>query len=497
MRRAAIAAAIPLLLSCAPAGRSGSAGRDLSEGVDPSRDRYLAETFLDIPSSGPALEAGAGCHVYTDDNRETREAFMRVRARGIRGAGRLRVTGNSSREAFHLTAAPMRRLRIDLGDLVPDLGIGLISSGRRFAYPFSSRHPLYRPKGIRGWTGFYGSFIRGAAIRAAAGPVILTMVSGRPASHGKDGVDYRDGRDVSGLRIDAGTGGIRAGVTVIDAGSRSGDRISGVDLTIRSRGRICMLEAAAAPSGSVSAAWGLTIDGRRIDCGIIGWSVPAGSDGFLASFPGLSTASGRSRSGASIALRGRFPGRTHVSAWGELRRNSDGEDRALDRALRFEVGIRWKRGTARCSWSSRARESEALVPFPPGGDIDTDASERLALSVSCRPASFLSLVMELKRPESDGGKGLMCATRASLAIRRLHTRLSVSAAVYRSYRGNARFSLYEPSGGGKFPWKTFYGNGSRLTLGLDAGSGGIKASLWLLWRPEGISESAMRLVVAI
>ena len=498
MRRSVLAAAIPLVLSCATAGRPGSVGRELSEGVDPSRDRYLAETFLDIPLSGPALEAGGGCHVYTDDNRETRDAFVRVRARSIRGAVRMRITGDRSREAFHLAAAPMSRLRIDLGDLVPDLGIGLISSGRRFAYPFSSRHPLYRSRGIRGWTGFYGSFIRGAAIRAAAGPVRLTLVSGRPASHGKDGVEYRDGRDVSGLRIDAGAGGTRVGVTVIDAGSRSGDRISGVDLTITSRGRICMLEVAAAPSGSVSVAWGLTIDGRRIDCGIIGWSVPAGSDGFLASFPGLSAASGRSRSGTSIALRGRFPWRTHVSAWGELRRSSDGEEIDLDRALRLEAGIRWKRGRARCSWSSRARESEGLIPFPPRGDIDTDASQRLALSVSCRFATFLSLVMELKRPVSDRGEGFLCATRASLALRRLHTRLSVSAAVYRSYRGNARFSLYEPSGGGKFPWNTLYGSGNRLTLGLDAGSGGIKASLWLLWRPdEGISEAAMRLVVAI
>ena len=84
-----------------------------------------------------------------------------------------------------------------------------------------------------------------------------------------------------------------------------------------------------------------------------------------------------------------------------------------------------------------------------------------------------------------------------MEFRRLHTRLSVSAAVYRSYCGNARFSLYEPSGGGKFPWKMLYGSGNRLTLGLDTGLGGIKASLWLLWRPEGISEAAMRLIVAI
>ena len=497
MRRSVIAAAIPLVLSCATAGRPGSAGRDLSEGGDPSRDRYLAETFLDIPSSGPALEAGAGYDVNAQKNRETRDAFVRVQIRGIRGAGRLRVTGETSREAFHIVAAPVRHMRIDLGDLVPDLGIGLISSCRRFTYPFSSRHPLYRSRGIRGWTGFYGSFIRGAAIRVAAGPVRLMLVSGRPARHGSDGVDFLDSRDVSGLRLDTGGSGIRVGVTVIDAGSRTGDRISGVDLTIASRGRICMLEAAADPSGNISAAWGLTIDSRSIDCGIIGWSVPAGTDGFLASFPGLSAASGRLRSGASIALRGKFSGRTHVSAWGELRRSSDGEDRALDRALRFEAGIRWKRGKARCSWSSRTRESETLVPFPPGEDIDTDASQGLALSVSCRPASSLALVMELKRPSGDAGEGFLYASRGSMAFRRLHTRLSVSVAGYRSYRGNARFSLYEPSGGGKFPWKMLYGSGNRLTLGLDTGFGGIKASLWLLWRQDGFSEAAMRLILAI
>lgn len=497
MRRAVIPAAISFMLSCAPARGPLTTGQDLSEGVDPSRDRYLTETFLDIRSSGPALEAGAGCNLSDAGRAETRDAWVRIRSRSICGAGRLRIRGETSREAFHLAAVPMGRVRIDLGDLVPDFGIGLISSGRRFTYPFSSRHPFYRPGGIRGWTGFYGSFIRGASIRAAAGPVRLTLVTGRAARHGAGGVDYLDRRDVSGIRLDTVFGGIRTGVTAMDAGSRKGDRISGFDLTVASGSRTYMLEAAAVPSGSVSAAWGLTIDGRDIDCGMIGWSVPAGSDGFLASFPGLSAASGRSRSGASITFRGRFPRRTHVSAWGELRRSSDGGDRTIGRALRCETGIRWKRGAARCSWSSRTKESEALVPFPPGRDVDTDVSGGLALSFKWRPACFLALVMEIKRPCGDSGEGLLYASRASFAIRRLHSRLSVTAAAYRSHRGRARFSLYEPSGGGKYPWKTLYGNGNRLTLGIDTGMGGMKASLYLLWTQEGVMETAMRLSVAI
>ncbi len=497
MRRVWMTAAIPLMLSCAHGGGPGRVGRDLSEGTDPSRDRYLTETFLDRKPSGPLFEAGAGYESNNTGKAETRDAWVRIRAQGISGAGRLRIRGKTVREAFHLAAAPARYLRIDLGDLVPDLGIGLISSCRRFTYPFSARHPLYRPVGLRGWTGFYGSFIRGASIRAAAGPVILTLVGGRPARHGAEEVEYLERKGVSGIRIAAHSGTIRAGLTTIDAGSRAGGRITGVDLTFVSGGRRCMLEAAAARSGNISTVWGLTVDGRVLDYGMILWEVPAGADGYLASFPGLSSAAGRSRSGASITLRCRFPRKTHLSAWGELRRSCDGGKRTLDRALRLETGIRWKRGAVRCAWTSRTRESEALVPFPPGGGVDKGFSGGFTLSLSCRPSKILAVVFELKRPGGDGGEGTLGAARTSLAIRRLHSRLKVTAASYRSDRGRAAFALYEPSGGGKYPWKTLYGSGKRLTFGLETEAGLIKASLWLLWTSEGGRKAALSLSAAI
>jgi hypothetical protein len=497
MMRAALLAAIPLMLSCAGASGPRDQGVVLSEGDDPSRDRYLTETFLDEVSSGFALEAGVGSELDLSGGRERRDAWVRIGARGISGAGRVRSTGDSFREAFHLAVVPTGRLRIDLGDFVPDLGIGLISSGRRFAYPFSSRHPLYRPKGIKGWTGFYGSFIRGGAIHAAAGPVRVTLLSGRPASHGSSGVEYSSGGDISGIRFEAGGDAIIGGLTAMDSGSREGERIAGLDFTFSSSGRRYMLETATSSSGNISAAWGMTIDGKDIDCGIIGWSVPAGSDGFLASLPGLSEASGRSRSGASIVLKGKLPRRMHISTWGEVRRSSDGRDRELDRALRFEAGIRWKRSAARCAWSSRVKESEDLVPFPPGQELGRDITSGLALSFSCRPTASLALVIELKRPGGESCEGLMCASRASLAFRSLHSRLSISVAAYSSRSGNPRFSLYEPSGGGKYPWKTLYGSGKRIALGLDTEISVIRTSLFFLWTPEGAAEAALRLSAAI
>lgn len=497
MKRAAVSAVAAFVLSCGPAGGPRNAGRYIPEGIDPSRDRYLAETFLDAPSSGSTLEAGSGLELDGSGDTGRRDAWVRFRARGIRGAGRLRVTGDISREAFHLAAVPAGRLRIDLGDLVPDLGIGLISSGRRFAWPFSSNHPLYRPRGIRGWTGFYGSFIRGGSIHAALGSLRLTMLSGRPATHGSEGVEYSGGGDISGFRLEAGRGSIVGGLTAIDAGSRRGERIAGLDLTLLSGGRRYMIETAASSSGDVSAVWGVTIDGKDLDCGMIGWSVPAGSDGFLASFPGLSTAGNRSRSGMSVTLKRRFPRRIYLSAWGELRRSSDGKKRDLGRALRLETGIRWKRAAARCAWSSRVKGSEALVPFPPRQDPDEHVSSGLVVSFSCRPSASLDLVMELKRPGGDSGEGLMGAARASLRLRRLHSRLFVSAASYRSSSGRARFSLYEPSGGGKYPWRTLYGSGNRVSFGFDAKRDGMKASLRLLWTSEDEKGAAIHLTVAI
>lgn len=186
-----------------------------------------------------------------------------------------------------------------------------------------------------------------------------------------------------------------------------------------------------------------------------------------------------------------------MSVWGELRRSSDGRDREIDRALRFEAGIRWKRSAARCAWSSRVKESEDLVPFPPGQELETEITSGLVLSFSCRPAASLALVIELKRPGGERGEGLMCASRASLAIRSLNSRLSISAAAYSSQSGNPRFSLYEPTGGGKYPWKALYGSGKRITLGVDTGISVIRASLFFLWTLEGTAEAALRLSAAI
>lgn len=497
MNRAALMAAVSLVLSCSQARAPRDTGMVMLEGVDPSRDRYMTETFLDETSSGPTLEAGVGGELDQSGGAEVREAWLRLGARGIHGAGRVRSTGGSIRKACHLAVAPAGRVRLDIGDLVPDIGIGLISSGRRFTYPFSLRHPLYRPKGIRGWTGFYGSFIRGGALQVIAGQFRVTLLSGRPASHGSDGVEYSSGRGLSGFRLEASGGWIMGGLTAMDAGSRTGGRIAGIDLACSSAGRRYMFETAVSPSGKISSAWGMTVDGSALDCGIIAWSVPAGSDGFLASLPGLSMAASRSRSGSSIVLRGKLPRRTYLSAWGELRRGSDGYGVELGRALRLEAGVRWRKSMARCGWSSRVKESEDIVPYPPGKGLERDISSGLTLAFSYRPSKILALVLELKRPEGESGEGLLCASRASLAFRSLHSRLSISAAAYSSHRGNPRFSLYEPSGRGKYPWKSLYGSGKRLAVGIDTKISLFKASLSVLLTGEGVAEAAFRLSAAI
>jgi hypothetical protein len=455
------------------------------------------ETFLDRPTYGPTLESGASIEMDGSGETGRRDAWVRIRTLGINGAGRLRMTGSKSSETFHIAALPAGSLRIDLGDLIPDLGIGLISSGRRFTYPFSSRHPLYRPRGIRGWTGFYGSFIRGGSIDAEAGPVRLTILTGRLASHTSSGVKYSAVGKISGFRMEAGRGEILGGLTAMDSGSRRGDLIMGLDLTLSSNGRTCMLETAASSSGKASAVWGIRIDRRDLDCGIIWWSVPAGSDGFLASFPGLSSAAERSRSGASITMTNRFPWRIYLSSWGEMRRSSDGSDRVVSRALRLEAGIRWKRSSARFRWSSNTKESETMVPFPPGYDPRREVSRGLALSYSCRPASFLDLVIEMKRHGNDSGEGLLGSARASIALKNLHSRLSFCAASYRSGRGKARFSLYEPSGGARYPWKTLYGSGNRFSIDIDTRGCGLRASFWLLWTTEDEKRAAVHLVWSI
>jgi hypothetical protein len=486
-----------LLMSCAPAGGPGGAGGGAVEGIDPSIDRYKAETFLDNRESGPSFEAGTGLWREGGRGRESKDLFTRFRTRSISGAARIRVTGDISREAFHLSATPARSLRIDLGDIVPDIGIGLVSSARRFTFPFSPQHPLYPPKGIRGWTGFYGAFIRGGSVQCTAGVLRTILVAGRPAGHGSEGVEYSDGGGISGLRIEAGGRTISGGLTAMNAGSREGGRIAGIDLICSSGVRRIMFETAATSLGDAAAAWGMTIDGKDLDCGMILWSVPSGTEGILSSFPGLLTASGFRRSGASMTLRVRCPRRIQLSAWGELRRSGNGEVSETGSAARLEARIGWRRGVARCAWSSRVNVSEDLIPFPPALPRKMEGARNLTASISFRPARYLDLVLELKTREGETGEGMLGAARVSLSLQRFHSRLLVSAATFRSTRGRTVFSLYEPSGGGRYPWKRLYGGGSRVSFGIDMKAGGMRASLWLLWTSEGRAESAVRMTVAI
>jgi hypothetical protein len=406
----------------------------------------------------------------------------------------VRIKGRSSREAFHLSVRPVGRLRIDIGDIVPDIGIGLLSSARRFTYPFSSGHPFYRPAGVRGWTGFYGEFIRGCAARALAGRILITTAAGLPAGHGAEGVEYGDRRAVLLARIENVSGPARLGVSTV---LRADCREAGFDLCVEREAAVFRLEAAAAEDSRAAVAWGASVDPGDLRIGVLAWSVPPGSCSFLASFPGLSHAGQRHRSGASIMLSRRFSGRSWISAWCEARGSEGGRDTRMATAVRMEAGRRWKRCSLRLAMSCRGEREEELSPFPPPAPAVLDRVSSALVSGAIRISKLIAITAELKRSDTEGGEGMLAAVRGSAGPFAGRLSIRFSAASWGSGRGRARFALYEPGAEGRFPWRTVYGRGSSLTAGIGIKTGVMRGSAWLVSRSgEGV-QAVFSLSVSI
>jgi hypothetical protein len=467
------------------------------EGVEPSRDLYLSETFLESYGRGRGVEAGIDVSAGGSRSDGSSEAFGRVRAGRVRAAVRTRKTRGTGRTVFHASALPIGKMRLDAGYIIPDFGIGLVSSARRFAYPFSASHPLYRDRGVRGWTGFYGSFIRGMSVTTAMRRAEFTMFHGRTGEHEEGGIAFPECGRISGFRAGIHLAGLEAGIAHISGGSSSGRSISSVDLTLISGGRRLMMESALSPGCRPSAVWGLSAGSSRFRYGVLGWSVPESSEGSLASFPGLSAASLSSRSGMSAVISGRPARGLSLSTWAEARRKSDGAKSLDDLAIRVETRLRSKRAAMRASVQLRSGGSRAEVPWPSDAPEDYYRSLGTVVSLTLRPGRSSSLTMEARLPSGDSGAGTLVASRGSAGLPWLDVRVYFSAASYGASSGNPRFALYEPSPSGKYPWKSLYGSGKRLKIGFEAGLGPLKASFWALWAAALPVEAGLRLTAAI
>jgi hypothetical protein len=199
----------------------------------------------------------------------------------------------------------------------------------------------------------------------------------------------------------------------------------------------------------------------------------------------------------SIVVMLRPARRFSVSVWGEARRIDDGERSRSTFSARFDTRVRWRDGGFRIASSSSANSTSVIVPWPPDTAEDRYRTLRTVLSLYWKVPKGASVTLEARGPGGDKGSGTLLTMRGSIGLPRGLARLYGCAAIYGSKKGNPRFSLYEPSAAGKYPWKSVYGSGRRLKIGLERRLGPLKASVWALWTGRGPSEAGIRLSASI
>ncbi len=141
---------------------------------------------------------------------DLRIAFSGFRSKFV---GRIEKKDNKIRPVLFIESqVPSRGLQLYTGDFMPDLALGAIFSGYRFSYPFSSGYPLRRQKSITKHTSFYGSSIRGIALRSGTARSTLLVFMGRVGKWNDEKFTL-ERQYMSGARIEAGSGRYRAGRT--------------------------------------------------------------------------------------------------------------------------------------------------------------------------------------------------------------------------------------------------------------------------------------------
>jgi len=478
-----------LALSCSSRTRPVEGDPVPVEGEDPSIDLYSIESG---PEGGGKRSSRIECAAASRFARRRdprRDLEMECSFRRVSLRARRRVRKDGERMVFHAGVEPSDGIVLMLGDLLLDTGIGLLSSARRFDYPFSSRYPLASPSGLRGWTGMYGRFLRGEAVRIESGPLRLSAFEGVRARHGGDDIRFEEGRS-RGLQAVVAGGEGSVSMAMIDEGT---GRL-GLSARSESNGIALCLETVVAIPGDrtdAAAAAGLRKDFGRTGIGALFYRIPSGAAGFFSEIPGAGSSPVPDRQGCTLVLSLRGPGRTRVSVSMTGNREDEGGKtrRETDLRLRAEYG-----GGPRIALSARDRSAWSLEgsPGPPvGADRLRRRDLRLTIHTGSRPG--LSTRTELAMQVSREDAGLMAGASAGFATAGGRAVLSSSGAVFRPIAGRPRFSFYEPSVSGSFPWKTVYGRGSRLGLSAEFRAGPFVVSLSVRRDSRAGIEGDMRL----
>lgn len=490
--RAAAIAVVWIVASCAPAGGAHRADSD-TQHDDPVLDRYRSENFLDAGRRArQGIEAGLRRSMPHPGADPTEDLHLRVGIRTVDAAARRRRRSEACWEAYHAAWTPHRGLEVSCGDYIPDAGIGLVSSARRFAGAMTSAWPL-AGSGMRRWTGFYDSFIRGGAASFAISPFSATLFAGVPGTHGPRGTRV-GGAAVGGLRAAASLGRMAVGVSLMDRDPGTGRPLAGLEGAAVTGPATATAEVSFA-GGATGAAWGCALRLGRLRASALLYHVPRGSTGSLSYIPGAPQRKEAARSGTSAALRARLQGGCLLEAsvgradWRDGYSSGSGTDARLRLELR-------RRGwsvmmTAR---AGGGYESDCM-PIPPEPPPVRERRRSVELSGTAVAARAVRLRGTLRLVSEDRSSGWLAAAGVRIESRRGGARIDAGGARCRSRRGRTVFRFHEPSVPGAYSWKTISGECVCCYIVCLVRFLGLCASAGLSWQDGtgAAGEAAVRL----
>lgn len=457
--RAALSAAVLILAACAPAGGPSGA---FEQHDDPVLDRYRSENFLDIDRPGGiGVETGARRSVPAAGAPSTADLHLRVETGSVALCARTRRRADAAWEAYHGAWSPVKGIRVLAGDFVPDVGIGLVSSARRFAGSFTASWPAVGT-GLKRWTGFYDTFVRGGAVSLASGPVSLSILAGVPGAHRTGGTAAGGGR-LAGMRATAAGQAAAAGVCVFHGAQDAGPvscSLEGVALA----GPAALVGELSLAGGRAGAAWGCVARSRSVRAAALLYHAPGGSTGPFAHLPGATRRRDASRTGFGAALRARFPGRCVVEASVERRQWRDGYEEVGETDARLKLELRRRAGSLSLSLREERGEETDCLPVPPPPSAGARRSRSAELVANARAGTLIlgRCALRIVCDERSSGRLAAAGVRTGPWMRGMRIDAGWSRCL--STRGRAVFRFHEPSVPGVYSWKTISGEGTRLYM---------------------------------
>lgn len=475
--RGIVAAAALVFVSCASAGEPPSS---VDPHDDPLLDRYRSENFLDADRrTGSAVEAGARRSIPAAAAPATTDLHMRLESGSFALAARSRRRDAAAWEAYHAGWSPAGCVRVLGGDFVPDIGIGLVSSARRFAGAFTPSWPL-AGSGLKRWTGFYERFIRGGAATIARGPASLSLLGGVAGSHVSEGTKA-EGKTITGLRASASWTRAAAGVFLLsDEGDPGGTAVS-LEGAARSGPATVTAELSIA-GGEAGAAWGCAVRSRTVRAAALLYNAPRGSTGPFSHLPGATQRSAASRSGASAALHARLPGRCFFDLSVERHGWRDGYESGSGSDARLALELRRRSGTLRLALRDDIGREIDCLPVPPLPPGRTQRRRSVELSALIPAVAGNVIRGSLRIAREDRSSGWLATAGAKFEPGRGAMRIEAGGSRCRSTRGRMVFRFHEPSIPGVYSWKIISDYGTRYYTVCIIRFRGLSACASLWWQ---------------